>query len=143
MGHHHEHLSGEGMPDAQGAGTRLDKWLWAARFFKTRGLAAQAVRGGKVHVAGARAKPSRLVKVGDELEITRGDLRFEVRVDALDERRGPAPDARALYTESEQSRTRRERQLATRRSQPLMPGHDAGRPGKHERRARRRLQRGW
>lgn len=131
------------MPEARQAGTRLDKWLWAARFFKTRELAAQAVRGGKVHVAGARAKPSRPVKVGDELSITRGHARIDVRVDALEERRRPAREAQQLYTESDASRERRERELAARASQPAVPGHDTGRPDKHERRARRRLQRGW
>lgn len=87
---------------------RLDKWLWAARFFKTRVLAQAAVNGGKVHVNGERAKPARNVDVGDRLEITKGEQRFTVIVEALSDRRGPAKIAEALYQETDESRKARE-----------------------------------
>ncbi len=114
---------------------RLDKWLWAARFFKTRGLAQEAIAGGKVHVDGQRAKPSRAVRIGDRIDITRGEYRFEVTVDTLSERRGPAAVAAGLYTESEESTARRRTIAAEkalqRRAAPRPP---AGRPDKRSRR---------
>lgn len=82
---------------------RLDVWLWAARFFRTRSLARQAVDTGKVDVAGQRAKPSRAVRVGEALRITRGEEVFEVEVRGLSDMRGPAPVAQALYAESDAS----------------------------------------
>lgn len=82
---------------------RIDKWLWAARFFKTRSLAAQAVDGGHVQLGGERVKPARLVQAGDALRIRRGIEEFQVTVLALAERRGTATLARALYAETEQS----------------------------------------
>lgn len=82
---------------------RLDRWLWAARFFKTRALAQQAITGGHVHVNGQRSKAARLVHPGDRLEVTRGEERFEVTVLALSARRGPAAMARELYAETEAS----------------------------------------
>lgn len=96
------------------APVRLDVWLWAARFFKTRSLARQAVEHGKVGLAGQRPKPSRAVRVGDTLEVVRGEERFEVQVRALSDVRGPAPAAQALYEESPASRMRRERERAER-----------------------------
>jgi ribosome-associated heat shock protein Hsp15 len=96
------------------APVRLDVWLWAARFFKTRSLARQAVEHGKVVLAGQRPKPSRAVRVGDTLEVVRGEERFEVQVRALSDVRGPAPAAQALYEESPASRMRRERERAER-----------------------------
>lgn len=86
---------------------RLDVWLWAARFFKTRSLAKQAVETGKVDVQGQRPKSSRAVRVGEQLQIHRGDEVFEVQVRGLSELRGPAPLAQQLYEESEASRARR------------------------------------
>lgn len=94
-----------GVPQAS---VRIDVWLWAARFFKTRALAKQAVETGKVDVAGQRAKPSRGVRVGDGLRIARGEEVFEVEVRGLSDTRGPAPVAQALYAEDEASRARRE-----------------------------------
>ncbi len=88
---------------------RLDRWLWAARFFKTRQLANEAVRGGKVRTNGVRSKPAKVIKPGDRLTITRGAYTFEVRVDGLSERRVSAPQARALYTESDASKDHRAR----------------------------------
>jgi len=121
----------------QASAVRLDKWLWAARFFKTRNLAKAAVEGGKVHCDGQRSKPSRLLKGGEMLEILRGRERFEVRVLALSERRGPAREAAGLYAETDQSRQRREQEQALRRLEYQSRPVPAQRPGKHQ---RRRLQ---
>lgn len=93
---------------------RLDQWLWAARFFKTRSLAKQAIENGRVEVDGQRAKPARAVRLGDRLDVRRGDERFEVEVLGLSAERGPAPVAQALYSESEASRLRREQARAER-----------------------------
>ncbi len=86
---------------------RIDKWLWAARFFKTRSLAARAVSGGHVHVNGGRSKPARLVQVGDELWVRRDRLEFIVLVQQLSSRRGPAAQAQTLYRETDESIRRR------------------------------------
>jgi ribosome-associated heat shock protein Hsp15 len=94
---------------------RLDKWLWCARFFKTRGLAQQAIAGGRVHLDGARVKPGRLISAGARLEIQRGEECFEVTVAALIARRGPASEARGLYAESAASIERREAEAERRR----------------------------
>lgn len=93
-------------------GVRLDLWLWAARFFRTRSLAKQAVETGKVDVGGQRAKPARVVRVGDAMRIARGEEVFEITVAALSDDRGPAPVARTLYAESEASRAAREARVA-------------------------------
>lgn len=93
---------------AQAAGIRLDVWLWAARFFKTRSLAKQAIETGKVEVAGQRAKASRSVRVGDALQVSRGEETFQLQVLGLSDSRGPAPVAQALYAETEASRQARE-----------------------------------
>jgi len=82
---------------------RIDKWLWAARFFKTRSMAAQAVTGGKVHVNGARIKPARPVQIGDELRIRRGELEFIVIIQGILDKRRPAKEAQQLYEEKEES----------------------------------------
>ncbi|WP_308431489.1 RNA-binding S4 domain-containing protein [Chitinilyticum piscinae] len=114
---------------------RIDKWLWAARFFKTRSLATDAVEGGRVHLNGERVKPARSVKAGDLVRVQVEHGEFTLTVLALAERRGPAEFARTLYTESEDSRLRRE-QLAFERS--LAPQLDhaqiRGRPTKKHRR---------
>ncbi len=114
---------------------RLDKWLWAARFFKTRALAQAAVTGGKVHLNGQRAKPSRNVRIGDSIDISRGHFRYEIKVDAVSGRRGPAREAAKLYTETEESvekRTAIAEDLALRRrAAPIPP---ASRPDKRSRR---------
>jgi ribosome-associated heat shock protein Hsp15 len=93
---------------------RLDLWLWAARFYKTRSLARQAIETGKVEVAGQRAKAARALRVGDSLRVTRGEEVFEVTVLALSDKRGPASVAQTLYEESETSRLRREQLRALR-----------------------------
>jgi ribosome-associated heat shock protein Hsp15 len=87
---------------------RIDKWLWAARFFKTRRLASEAVNGGKVHVGGRRVKSSKNVMVGDELLIRRGPVEYIINVQMINARRGPASEAQKMYTESEESRIERE-----------------------------------
>ncbi len=121
---------------------RVDKWLWAARFFKTRGLAQQAIEAGRVKLGGARIKAAREVKPGDQLEIATGALRWEVVVQALSARRGPAAEARRLYAESEESRSRRETQLAERRLTTEPARELPGRPTKRDRRMLERLRRG-
>jgi len=117
---------------------RLDKWLWAARFFKTRSLAARAVSGGQVHVNGQRTKPARLVVGGETLRIRRGSVEFTVVVKAVTDRRGPAREAQALYEETEESIRRREeaRQQWRFEASPA----PAVRPDKRDRRRLRRLK---
>jgi ribosome-associated heat shock protein Hsp15 len=116
---------------------RLDKWLWFARFYRTRSLATDAVAGGRVHVNGARVKPARDVQIGDTLSITRDEVRFEVVVQALLARRGPAPEAQAAYLETDASIAVRARQREQLRDAPPAP---MGRPDKHDRRALRGLR---
>lgn len=113
---------------------RVDKWLWAARFFRTRSAAQQAVEGGKVKVAGERIKPARELRVGDELLIQIGSSSWTVRVEQLSDKRGSATVARSLYAENETSRTQREEQTALRKfaADPAQERH--GRPTKRERR---------
>jgi len=124
-------------------GVRVDRWLWAARFFKTRGLAQDAVAGGRVHVNGQRVKPAKAVKAGDRLEITRGDDRVEVIVEALSGRRGPAPEARALYAETAESVAAREARQEARRLKAAGRGPGpAHRPDKRDRRRLIRFVRG-
>ena len=115
---------------------RIDKWLWAARFFKTRGAATEAVLGGRVHVNGERVKPSKPVRAGDTLEVTIGTVRRVVAVIEVAERRGPASVAATMYAETAESRAAREQHALERRlARP--PGADLGaRPTKQ---ARRRL----
>ena len=121
---------------------RIDKWLWAARFFKARGAATEAVLGGRVHVDGERVKPSREVRPGDKVEVTIGHVRRTVVVRGLAERRGPASVAATLYEETPESREERERlSLERRLARPL--GADLGaRPTKQERRRLDALRRG-
>ncbi len=113
---------------------RLDKWLWAARFFKTRGLAKAAIEGGKVHYDGARAKPSRTVSVGAMLRLRQGFDEKTVEVLALSDRRGPAPVAQTLYRETEESVARREQNAAMRRQASMAHAAPAQRPSKKQRR---------
>jgi len=119
---------------------RIDVWLWAARFFKTRSLAKQAIGGGKVELNGGPCKAARPVRAGDRLVVRRGEETMEVEVLGVSERRGPAPEAQALYCESESSRAAREAARARRRLAPAP--RPSGRPGKHDRAELRRLKEG-
>jgi ribosome-associated heat shock protein Hsp15 len=118
---------------------RLDLWLWAARFFKTRSLAKQAIDTGKVDVAGQRAKASRMVRVGDAMRIARGDEVFEIVVAGLSEQRGPASVAQWLYVESETSKARRAEAVAVARASRTGYRAPEGKPDKRARRLIRAL----
>jgi ribosome-associated heat shock protein Hsp15 len=115
-------------------GIRIDKWLWAARFFKTRSLATDAISGGKVKLNGAASKPAREVKIGDRLDIFNGDIRWEITILGLSDKRGPASSARLLYEETSESITAREAEQMRRRftQEPAADMH--GRPTKRDRR---------
>jgi len=114
---------------------RLDKWLWAARFFKTRSLATDAIDRGRVRVEGEPVKPARNVKVNDKLLIDNGSDRWEVIVAAISDKRGPAPVARELYFETEESISKRELNKEARRLFPEPSLDIKGRPTKRDRRA--------
>jgi len=120
-------------------GVRLDTWLWAARFFKTRSLAKQAVEAGRVEVAGRVCKPAHVLHAGAILRITRGEERFEIEVIGLSERRGPAAVAQTLYRESETSRLAREAACEQRRAERAGYQPPAGKPDKRARRLIRAL----
>ena len=113
---------------------RLDKWLWAARFYKTRSLAQQAVVAGRVQLNGERTKPAHEIKAADRVVVRVGDWRWEVKVKALSERRGPAEEARKLYDETEASRAERERRGDLRRWGTEPAAALKGRPTKRDRR---------
>ncbi|MDP3872897.1 MAG: RNA-binding S4 domain-containing protein [Methyloversatilis sp.] len=119
---------------------RLDKWLWAARFFKTRTLAADAIDAGRIQLNEARAKPSREVRIGDRLDIQTGELRYTVIVQALSGKRGPAEVARTLYEETPESMAAREAAREQRRLQPEPSVGLHGRPTKTQRREIDRLR---
>ena len=122
---------------------RIDKWLWAARFYKTRALATDAVLGGHVHLNGARVKPAKDVRPGDTLEIRIGTTAWTVVVAGLTEKRGPAKAAQELYEETDDSRAARERHALERRMAPPPLGADLGaRPTKQDRRRLDALRRG-
>ena len=129
-------------PDRNGERLRIDKWLWCARFFRSRAQASAAVDGGRVHLNGARVKASHAVRTGDRLEISRDEESWEVVVRSIPQRRRPAAEAAACYEESPQSVARR----AARRTERRMAGGPAPRPptrpDKRARRALLRLQRG-
>ena len=118
---------------------RIDKWLWAARFFKTRGLAAKAVSRGKVHVNAERVKPAKLLDTGDRLRIVRGDIVVDVVVAGLSERRGPASRAALLYEETRESLSRRAEAAESRRLEKASAPRFEGRPDKRARRQLRRI----
>ena len=119
---------------------RLDKWLWAARFFKTRSLATEAVAGGKVEVNGERAKPAKAIKPGDKVRLRLGAFEHTLNVRALSDRRGPASVAQTLYEETEASRQARERVAEQLRLAPApFVYEDKGRPTKKDRRALTKL----
>lgn len=113
---------------------RLDKWLWAARFYKTRSLATVAVNGGKVHVNGARVKPARDVRVGDLISVVRGHDPMELKVFALSDKRGSAADAQMLYQETAGSISVRATRAALRKDRALINPAPQKRPDKRSRR---------
>ncbi len=113
---------------------RLDKWLWAARFYKTRSLATEAVDGGKVKLNGGTVKPAREIKVGDRLALRVGEEDWEVVVQGLNEQRRPAPEARLLYQETEGSARSRAQTAELRRLAPIPAPEHKGRPTKRDRR---------
>ena len=117
---------------------RIDKWLWAARFFKTRSIAAEAIDGGKITVNGERAKRSKLLQAGDEVRVRIGPYEHVVLVRAVSERRGSATIAAGLYEETAQSRAARETLAAQMRALPSLFGQ-GNRPSKKDRRDLRRL----
>jgi len=113
---------------------RIDKWLWAARFYKTRSLATQAIDGGHVKLNGTPVKPARELRIGDTLDIAIGDTSWTVVVQGLNEQRRPAPEARQLYEETQEGSARRAAEQEMRRLAPV-PGSDLrGRPTKKARR---------
>jgi len=122
------------MSDSVSNAVRIDKWLWAARFFKTRSAAAQAVTGGRVHLNGARTKPAKPVQVGDELRIHCNEVEFMVKVLGLGVRRGPDVAARLLYEEDAESIRARERLREQRRLEAAGPTGPKRRPSKRDRR---------
>lgn len=114
---------------------RLDKWLWAARFFKTRALAAEAVDGGKVHLNGQRTKPGKDVRTGSRLQIRKGGLEWDIEVLVLPRQRRPASEATGFYREDDESRIRREQTVEQlRAARAAAPTQTAGRPTKRDRR---------
>ncbi|MGD8699897.1 MAG: S4 domain-containing protein [Gemmatimonadales bacterium] len=120
---------------------RLDKWLWAARFFKTRSLAAKAITGGKVQVNGRRPKRASTLHMGDGVRVRKGTFEFHVLVRRLSEHRGPASEAATLYEETPESIAARERMVLLKKAAPRFEFRDRGRPSKKERRQLQRLKR--
>jgi ribosome-associated heat shock protein Hsp15 len=120
---------------------RIDKWLWAARFFKTRSLASEAVKGGKVSVNGQRAKPSREVEVGDTLILRQGADEKTIIVQDLSDKRGPATVAQLLYQETDESIVKREKEKELRKLAAVQMPHGEGRPTKRSRRLIHRFTR--
>ena len=121
-------------------GVRIDKWLWAARFFKTRSLAQRACELGRIRSNGQPAKPAREVHAGDMLQVKNESGEFELEVLALSEIRGPAPVAQALYRETEASREARAKAAEERKLEPRFDGYREGRPSKRDRRQIRRVR---
>jgi len=113
---------------------RLDKWLWAARFFKTRQLAVEAINGGKVHLNGQRSKPGKEVQVGTRLRIHKGSLEWDIEVAGINKQRRPASEARLLYEEDEESRLRREKLVEEQRLLKAAEPQPTHRPSKRDRR---------
>jgi ribosome-associated heat shock protein Hsp15 len=128
---------------AQGDKMRLDKWLWAARFYKTRALASEAVDGGKVHLNGQRTKPGKEVRIGSRLQISKGGLEWDIEIVELPKQRRPAAEAQAFYVESEDSRSRRAAAAAAlRAARQATPLQTASKPNKRDRRLIHRFKQG-
>ncbi|MDQ2889393.1 MAG: RNA-binding S4 domain-containing protein [Gemmatimonadota bacterium] len=127
--------------DGPDSSTRLDKWLWAARFFKTRALAAEAIDGGRVQLNAERVKRSKAVRQGDEVTVRLGPYEHRVTVVLISERRGPATVAATLYEELPESRAAREALVERRRLETAIGAADPGRPSKRDRRQIDQLRR--
>lgn len=127
--------------DARESRHRLDKWLWCARFFKTRSLAAQAVTGGKVHVNGGRARPAHDLRVGDRLALSIQGATAEIEVLGFPARRGPAPEAQSFYAETPESVARRTKLREQHRLADMSRPRSDSRPDKRERRQLSRIRR--
>lgn len=119
---------------------RVDRWLWAARFFKTRSLAHTAIKGGKVEINGAKAKPASGLTPGDRLQVTKGQQVFEVDIDAVSDKRGSATNAEGLYTETEASKKRRAQEAEARRITRNATPTPRGRPDRRDREALRQFK---
>ena len=119
---------------------RVDKWLWAARFYKTRSIAKTAIEGGKVHLDGQRVKVSREISIGERLTVKQGWDEKEVVVKALSDQRGSAPIAQTLYEETSESIERREREAQARKAAGGATARPTQKPGKHERKALEKLR---
>jgi len=122
------------MKEKSTEGIRLDKWLWAARFYKTRAIAREMIEGGKVHYNGQRSKPSKLVEVSAELTLRQGNDERTVIIQSVSDKRGPAAEAQLLYQETEQSIEKREKLALARKMNALSMPHPDRRPDKKERR---------
>ncbi|MCI0655028.1 MAG: RNA-binding protein [Methylococcaceae bacterium] len=120
---------------------RLDKWLWAARFFKTRKLATEAISGGKVHLNGQRSKPGKEVKTGNKLSISKGPYRWELTVTGLSKQRKPASEAALLYEESPESLALRQARIEQRKAEFEQSNPPETRPNKKQRRQIHRFKR--
>ncbi|MGH8547992.1 MAG: RNA-binding S4 domain-containing protein [Methylococcales bacterium] len=120
---------------------RLDKWLWAARFFKTRNLATEAISGGKVHLNGQRCKPGKEVKIGYRLSISKGPYRWELTVTALSKQRRPSSEAALLYEESPESHARRQALIEQIKTEQEFSNQPETRPNKKQRRLIHRFKR--
>lgn len=131
--------AGSSNPEAKKV--RLDKWLWAARFFKTRSLATEAIKGGKVTLNGHRGKPSRELEIGDTLILRQGYDEKTVIVQALSDKRGPATVAQQLYEETQDSIDKREKEKELRQLSAAQRPHGEGRPSKRQRRQIHRFTR--
>jgi ribosome-associated heat shock protein Hsp15 len=130
--------------DGDNEAIRLDKWLWAARFFKTRSLAAEAISGGKIEINGERAKSSRVVRLGDKLCVRRGLSEWTIVVKNVSRLRGPAPQAQLLYEETEDSLRKREATAAQMKFERGVEFDAPGRPSKRDRREIAKFtKRGW
>ncbi|UHD16267.1 RNA-binding S4 domain-containing protein [Thiocapsa bogorovii] len=125
-----------GSPDS----VRLDKWLWAARFFKTRHLAVEAINGGKIKVNALRAKPARAIAIGNRIEIQKGGLVWDIEVLGLSKQRRSATEAGLLYREDESSRLKRQEIVRERRDTGVGAGDGSGRPTKRDRRLIQRFK---
>lgn len=129
------------MSTEQSDSIRLDKWLWAARFYKTRRLAAEAISGGKVHVNGQRAKPGKDIKIGAHLQIHKEPYRWDIVVTGLNAQRRPAQEAALLYEETPESQAKRQAEVARRREENALRITSDRRPNKKQRRQIHRFKR--